>query len=43
MKFWQVIGRLNQDNAISLHKSTSKSGVKISAFMVEMLTGKKAE
>jgi hypothetical protein len=43
MKFWQVIGRLNQDNAISLHKSTSKDGVKISAFMVEMLTGKKSQ
>ena len=43
MKFWQVIGRLNQDNAISLHKSTSKSGVKISSFMVEMLTGKKSQ
>jgi midasin (ATPase involved in ribosome maturation) len=41
MKFWQVIGRLNQENAISLHKSTSKCGIKISAFMVEMLTGKK--
>jgi len=41
MKFWQVIGRLSQDNAISLHKSTSSDGIKISAFMVEMLTGKK--
>ena len=40
MKFWQAIGRLNQDNAISLHKSTSSDGIKISAFMVEMLTGK---
>ena len=40
MKFWQTIGRLNQDNAISLHKSTSSDGIKISAFMVEMLTGK---
>ena len=40
MKFWQVIGRLNQDNAISLHKSSSSDGIKISAFMVEMLTGK---
>ena len=41
MKFWQVIGRLSQDNAISLHKATSSDGIKISAFMVEMLTGKK--
>ena len=41
MKFWQVIGRLNQDNAIALHKSTSITGIKISAYMVEMLTGKK--
>jgi len=41
MKFWQVVGRLNQDNAISLHKSTSAGGIKISAFMVEMLTGNK--
>ncbi len=40
MKFWQVVGRLNQENAISLHKSTSKCGIKISSFMVEMLTGK---
>ena len=41
MKFWQVVGRLSQDNAISLHKATSSDGIKISAFMVEMLTGKK--
>jgi midasin (ATPase involved in ribosome maturation) len=43
MKFWQVVGRLNQDNAISLHKSTSAGGIKISAFMVEMLTGNKSQ
>ena len=41
MKFWQVVGRLSQDNAIALHKATSSDGIKISAFMVEMLTGKK--
>jgi len=41
MKFWQVVGRLSQDNAIALHKATSSGGIKISAFMVEMLTGKK--
>tara|TARA_Y100000593_G_C4199234_1_gene280993 strand:- start:204 stop:839 length:636 start_codon:yes stop_codon:yes gene_type:complete len=41
MKFWQVMGRQNQDNAISLHKATSKDGIKVSSFMVEMLTGNK--
>ena len=43
MKFWQVMGRQNQDNAISLHKCEASSGIKVSAYMVEMLTGKKAE
>ena len=43
MKFWQVMGRQNQDNAIALHKCEASNGIKVSAYMVEMLTGKKAE
>jgi len=41
MKLWTVIGKGDNTNVISLHKSTSASGTKVSSRMVEMLTGNK--
>lgn len=40
MKLWTVLGQANQDNAIELH-GAEVDGVKVSAMIVEMLTGKK--
>ena len=41
MKLWTVIGNGDNDNVISLHKSTASDGTKVSSRMVEMLTGEK--
>ena len=41
MKLWTVIGKGDNANVISLHKSTASDGTKVSSRMVEMLTGNK--
>ena len=41
MKLWTVLGKGANENVISLHKSEATDGTKVSARMVEMLTGKK--
>ena len=41
MKLWTVIGNGDNENVISLHKSTASDGTKVSSRMVEMLTGEK--
>tara|TARA_Y100000034_G_scaffold36208_1_gene44537 strand:- start:837 stop:1904 length:1068 start_codon:yes stop_codon:yes gene_type:complete len=40
MKLWTVLGKGDNANVISLHKATSTDGTKVSARMVQMLTGK---
>ena len=40
MKLWTVLGKGDNSNVIGLHKSTSDDGIKVSARMVQMLTGK---
>jgi len=42
MKLWTVLGKGDNANVISLHKATSTDGTKVSARMVQMLTGKDA-
>ena len=41
MKLWTVIGKGDNKNVIALHKAETSSGVKVSARMVQMLTGDK--
>ena len=43
MKLWTVLGKGDNQNVINLHKGTSADGTKVSARMVEMLTGKEAK
>ena len=43
MKLWTVVGQANQDNAIALHGSETTDGRRVSAIMVEMLTGQAVE
>jgi len=40
MKLWTVLGKGDNTNVIGLHKATSSDGTKVSARMVQMLTGK---
>ena len=40
MKLWTVLGKGDNTNVIGLHKATSNDGTKVSARMVQMLTGK---
>ena len=40
MKLWTVLGKGDNSNVIGLHKSTSDDGTKVSARMVQLLTGK---
>ena len=40
MKLWTVLGKGDNANVITLHKATSDDGTKVSARMVQMLTGK---
>ena len=40
MKLWTVLGKGDNSNVITLHKATSSDGTKVSARMVQMLTGK---
>jgi uncharacterized membrane protein YukC len=40
MKLWTVLGKGDNQNVIALHKATSDDGTKVSARMVQMLTGK---
>ena len=40
MKLWTVLGKGDNANVIGLHKATSADGTKVSARMVQMLTGK---
>ena len=40
MKLWTVLGKGDNANVIALHKSTAADGTKVSARMVQMLTGK---
>jgi len=40
MKLWTVLGKGDNANVIGLHKATSTDGTKVSARMVQMLTGK---
>ena len=40
MKLWTVLGKGDNQNVIGLHKATSRDGMKVSARMVQMLTGK---
>jgi hypothetical protein len=39
MKLWTVLGKGDNTNVIGLHKSTATDGTKVSARMVQMLTG----
>ena len=41
MKLWTVLGKGDNENVIALHKSEASDGTKVSARMVEMLTGDK--
>ena len=41
MKLWTVLGKGENANVIALHKSEATDGTKVSARMVEMLTGTK--
>lgn len=40
MKLWTVLGKGDNSNVIGLHKATAADGTKVSARMVQMLTGK---
>ena len=40
MKLWTVLGKGDNKNVIALHKGTAIDGTKVSARMVQMLTGK---
>ena len=40
MKLWTVLGKGDNANVIGLHKATASDGTKVSARMVQMLTGK---
>ena len=40
MKLWTVLGKGSNGNVIALHKATASDGTKVSARMVQMLTGK---
>jgi len=40
MKLWTVLGKGSNTNVIGLHKATAADGTKVSARMVQMLTGK---
>ena len=40
MKLWTVLGKGDNANVIGLHKATAADGTKVSARMVQMLTGK---
>jgi len=40
MKLWTVLGKGDNANVIGLHKATATDGTKVSARMVQMLTGK---
>ena len=42
MKLWTAVGKLNQDNAITLHGQKLEDGRAFKTLLVEMLTGKKA-
>lgn len=42
MKLWSVIGKQNQDNAVTMHGQKLNDGRTFKAILVEMLTGKKA-
>jgi len=42
MKMWTAVGKLNQDNAITLHGQKLSDGTTFKGLLVEMLTGKKA-
>ena len=42
MKMWTAVGKMNQDNAITLHGQKLIDGTTFKGLLVEMLTGKKA-
>ena len=42
MKMWTAVGKMNQDNAITLHGQKLSDGTTFKGLLVEMLTGKKA-
>ena len=43
MKLWTAVGKLNQDNAITLHGQSLSDGTNFKGLLVEMLTGKKVQ
>ena len=42
MKMWTAVGKMNQDNAITLHGQKLSDGTNFKGLLVEMLTDKKA-
>jgi hypothetical protein len=43
MKLWTAVGKLNQDNSITLHGQKLSDGTTFKGLLVQMLTGKKAQ
>ena len=39
MKLWTVLGNGEVQNTVELHKSVSTSGIAVSGYLVELLTG----